>query len=262
MSNTMKWIRTSLLAGVAAAAGSAAFAQSPLDQALQVARSSTQQGAQAQEQIDEVADQADDLERQYLALRQQIEDQEVFVQQQEVFLQSQQVEISELQRQLERVDTLEAEVTPMLLEMTVALEDFIAQDLPFQMQLRQSRLDNIRNLLGDATVSVAETYRVILNAYEIESSYGRSLRVYSDVVELDGVPQDVKFLQLGRVALIRVFQSGDRAGEMEIMTKDNQEWRALPGSFAQNVQRAIRIGEEVTTPEVFIAPLPGPERAQ
>lgn len=261
MSNTMKWIRTSLLAGVAAAAG-AAHAQSPLDQALQVARQSTQQGAQAQEQIDEVADQADDLERQYLALRQQIDDQEVFVQQQEVFLQSQGVEISELRRQLERVDTLEAEVIPMLLEMTVSLEDFIEQDLPFQTDLRQSRLDNIRNLLGDATVSPAETYRVILNAYEIESSYGRSLRVYEDVVETEGEPAQVKFLQMGRVALIRVFQSGPRAGDMEMMTKDNQEWRSLPSGYTANVQRAIRIGEEVTTPEVFIAPLPGPERAQ
>lgn len=261
MSNTMKWIRTSLLAGVVATAG-AAHAQSPLDQALQVARQSTQQGAQTQDEINDVALAADDLERQYLALRSQIEDQEVFVQQQQIFLQSQDVEISELRRQLERVDTLEAEVIPMLLEMTVALEDFIAQDLPFQTDLRQSRLDNIRNLLGDATVSPAETYRVILNAYEIEASYGRSLRVYEDTVEAEGEPAQVKFLQLGRVAIIRVFQGGPRAGDMEIRTKANQEWRALPGSYASNVQRAIRIGEEVTTPEVFIAPLPGPNQAQ
>lgn len=261
MSNTMKWIRTTLLAGAAATAG-AAHAQSPLDQALQVARQSTQQGAQAQDQINDVAASADDLERQYLALQSQIEDQEVFVQQQEVFLQSQDVEISELQRQLERVDTLEATLTPMLLEMAVALEDFIASDLPFQTELRQSRLDNIQTLLGDATVSPAETYRVILNAYEIEASYGRSLRVYEDTVDVEGEPAQVKFLQIGRVALIRVFQSGSRQGDMQMMTKDNQEWRDLPGGYAGNVQRAIRIGEEVTTPEVFIAPLPGPQSAQ
>lgn len=257
MSNTMKWIRTSLLAGAVATAG-AAHAQSPLDQALQVARQSTQEGAQAQEQINDVADQADDLERQYLALQSQIQDQEVFIEQQEVFLQSQDVEISELNRQLERVDTLEAELMPMLLEMAVALEDFIAQDLPFQMELRQSRLDNIRSLLGDATVSPAETYRVILNAYEIESSYGRSLRVYEDNVDIGGQTQRVKYLQLGRTAVIRSVPNGGN----QIRTKDNQEWRDLPGSFASNVQRAIRIGEEVTTPEVFIAPLPGPDQAQ
>jgi len=257
MSNTIKWIRTSLLAGAAAAAG-AAHAQSPLDQALQVARQSTQEGAQAQEQINNVADDADDLERQYLALQSQIEDQEVFIEQQEVFLQSQDVEISELNRQLERVDNLEAEIMPMLLEMTVALEEFIEQDLPFQMELRQSRLDRIRDNLGDATVSPAETYRVILNAYEIESSYGRSLRVYEDNVDVDGEAQRVKYLQLGRVALIRDIPDGG----MQIMTAKNQERRDLPGRFASNVQRAIRIGEEVTTPEVFIAPLPGPSQAQ
>ena len=259
MSNTMKWIRTSLLAGVAAAAG-AAHAQSPLDQALQVARQSTEQGAQAQNQIDQVANQADDLEGQYLALESQIEDQRVFVQQQEVFLQSTEVEIAELNRQLERVDTLESEVVPMLLEMTV--EHFLEQDLPFLMDLRQSRMDNIRTNLGDSQISPAETYRQILNAYEIEASYGRGIDVYDEEVDVEGTPQGVTVLRLGRIALIRRFKSGSREGDLQIMTKANQEWRDLPSSYAGNVQKAIRIGNEVTTPDVFSVPMPGPTQAQ
>lgn len=255
MSNTIKWIRSSLLATVATAAiAGGAQAQSQLDTALQVARQSTSAGAAAQEQIDDVADDADNLERQYLALTSQIEDQRVFIQQQRVFLQSQQVEIAELQRQLERVDQLEAELMPMLLEMTVALEDFIAQDLQFQMDLRQSRLDNIRTLLGDATISPAETYRVILNAFEIEAGYGRSLRTYEEPVEIDGSPENVKILQLGRLALIRVIPGG----RYEIMTKSNPQWTALPGSYAASIEQAVRIADEVTTPNLFNIPMPGP----
>lgn len=256
MSKTMKWIRSSLVAGVAITAiAGGAQAQSQLDTALQVARQSTADGAAAQEQINQVADAADNLERQYLALTQQIEDQEVFIQQQEVFLQSQAVEIAELQRQLERVDQLESELIPMLLEMTVALEDFVAQDLPFMMDERQARLDNIRTLLADSQISPAETYRVILNAFDIESSYGRGLQVYSEEAEIDGVLEKVKYVQLGRLALIRTVEGASR---MDIMTKENQEWQRLPGSYAANVLRATRIGEEVTTPDLFVAPLPGP----
>jgi len=253
MSKTMKAIRTSLLAG-AAALVAAGGAQAQLDQALQVARQSTQAGAQAQAQIDNLADQADNAEREYLAVREQIESQRVFVEQQRVFLRSQENELAGLQAQLERVGNIERDLTPMLLEMFTALEDFVAQDLEFRMDERTERLDRIREALGDAQVSPAERYRVLLNAYEIEASYGRSLTAYEESVEVDGVPQPARVLQIGRVALIREVD-----GALEIRTKDNPEWRPVPGSMAADVDRAFRIANEVTTPEVFVAPLPGPD---
>jgi multidrug efflux pump subunit AcrA (membrane-fusion protein) len=253
MSQLKSRLRTALAVGLGSMlVAGAAHAQ--LDQALQVARQSTQEGARAQQEINDVADRAGDLEREYLALRQQIEDQRVFVEQQEVFLRSQANELEALQFQLERVSTIERDLTPMLLEMYVALEEFIASDLPFQSDVRQRRLDTIQQLLGDAAVPPAEKYRVILNAYEIEAAYGRSLRTYGEEVEIDGVPNEVTVLQFGRVALVRIFQDGS----LEIMTKSNPEWRELSGSHANNVQRALRIAQEVTTPDVFVVPLPGP----
>lgn len=253
MSQLKSRLRTALAVGLGSMlVAGAAHAQ--LDQALQVARQSTQEGARAQQEINDVADRAGDLEREYLALTQQIEDQRVFVEQQEVFLRSQANELEALQFQLERVSTIERDLTPMLLEMYVALEEFISNDLPFQADVRQARLDNIEQLLGDAAVPPAEKYRVILNAYEIEAAYGRSLRTYGEEVIVDGVPNEVTVLQFGRVALVRIFQNGD----MEIMTQNAPEWRELSGSHANNIQRALRIAQEVTTPDVFVVPLPGP----
>jgi hypothetical protein len=43
-----------------------------------------------------------------------------------------------------------------------------------------------------------------------------------------------------------------------MLTKDEPNWRPVPGSMADDFQRAVRIADEVTTPEVFPAPLPGP----
>ncbi|PWE16983.1 hypothetical protein DDZ18_09765 [Marinicauda salina] len=257
MSKTLYWIRSSLAAGAAAAAIAGASGAQQLDQALQVAQQSTEEGAQAQEQIDAVADRADNLEREYLALREQIESQRVYLEQQRVFLQSQENELTELERQLERVQTIERDLTPMLLEMYVRLEEFVDQDLPFQMEQRRNRLADIEEVLGEANVSPAEKYRLILNAFEIESSYGRSLRAYGEEVEIDGVPREADILQIGRVALIRRI-----GGDYQILTKDNPEWRDVPGGATAGLQRAYRIAEEVTTPEVFVAPLPGPQQAQ
>lgn len=259
MSKNMNRIRIGLVAGVAAlATAGAAYGQQQLDQALQVARQSTQEGARTQEQINDISDQVSNLERQFIALREQIEGQRVFVEQQRVFLQSQENELASLNAQLERVGTIERDLAPMLLEMFVRLQDFVEQDLPFLIEARRNRLADIEEVLGDAQVSPAEKYRLILNAYEIESAAGRSLRSYSEEVMRDGAPEEARVLQVGRVALIRRFPDG----AMEIQTKDNPEWRAVPGSFSASVQRAIRIADEVTTPEVFSVPLPGPEQAQ
>jgi len=252
MSMTFKGFRTTLAAGAAAlVAAGAAHAQ--LDRAIDVARQSTQEGARAQAQIDRLADAADNSEREYLAVSEQIESQRVFIEQQNVFLRSQENELTALESQLERVGNIERDLAPMLLEMFNALEDFINADLPFQREMRMDRLDNIREVLGEASVSPAEKYRLLLNAFEIESAYGRSLRSYSEEVDIDGVPQNADILQIGRVALIRSV-----AGELAIMTNDNQTWRPVPGSMSNNVLRAFRIANEVTTPEVFEAPLPGP----
>lgn len=256
MSNTIKGIRTMLAAGVTALVF-VGGAQAQLDTALQVARQSTESGAAAQEQINRLADDADNAERQYLALQEQIEGQRVFLEQQQVFLRSQENELQALESQLERVGNIERDLTPMLLEMFVRLEDFVAQDLPFQMEERTARLAAIEEELGDAQLPPAEKYRRLLNAYEIEASYGRSLRAYAEEVEIDGTPQQAEILQIGRAALIR--QVG---GDIEMLTKDNPEWRPVPGGMASNVQRAFRIANEVTTPEVFVAPLPGPSTAQ
>lgn len=256
MSKSFKAIRACLIAG-AAAIVTAGGAYAQLDEALRVARQSTQEGAQAQEQITQLATAADNAEGQYLAAQEQIESQRIFLEQQRVFLLSQQNELNALRTQLERVGSIEVDLAPMLLDMYVALEEFINEDLPFQMDVRQERLSNIQTALGDANISAAERYRLLLNAYEIEMGYGRSLRAYSEEIEVDGVPQAADVLQIGRVALIR-----EIGGSFDILTQDNREWRPVPGSMAVDVERAFRIAREVTTPEVFTAPLPGPTDAR
>ena len=94
---------------------------------------------------------------------------------------------------------------------------------------------------------------MLINAFEIESATGRSLRAYTEEVEVDGVPELAEILQIGRIAMIRVV-----GGNMEMLTKDNPTWRPVPSGMTADVQRAFRIAKELTTPSVFPAPLPGP----
>ena len=256
-----KLVRTSLLAAVAVAAieGSAS---AQLRETLQTAAQSTRDGVTTQERINNLDDQRTDIELEYRTLLQSIEGQRLFIEQQQVFLRSQENEIESIQQQLERVDTIERDISPMMREMVQSLEEFINLDLPFNLQGpegRLARIERLYELLDDPDISPAERYRVILNAYDAESAAGRSVRAYDeDILDESGAAVTVKVLQIGRVALVRRYPNGD----MTIMTADSQDWQPLPGSYLSDVTRAIRIAEEVTTPDIFRAPLPGPTQAQ
>ena len=261
MVNLKNLVRASLMATVAAGAfGGAAVAQ--LDQTLNVARQNTNEGAQTQRRIDQLDDQRTDIELEYRALLEQIESQRLFVEQQQVFIRSQENEVESLTSQIERVDDIQTDLAPMMREMVQTLEEFVNLDLPFRLEGengRLARIEHLYELVDDPEISPAERYRVILNAYDIEASYGRSVTSYEDhIVDENNIPVEVTVLQIGRVAVIR--QYPDK--HMTMLHNGSSEWVDLPSSYEANVTRAIRIAQEVTTPSVFLTPLPGPQVAQ
>lgn len=261
MVNMKNMVRTALMAAVAASAfGGAVHAQ--LDQAIANARTGTAAGARTQVRVDQLDDQRTDIELEYRTVLQQVESQALFVEQQRVFIRSQENELTSLEQQIARVDGIERDLAPMMREMVQALENFINLDLPFQMEGeggRLARIERLYTLIDNANVSPAERYRVILNAYEIESAYGRSLRTYDEEILEGGVPVVVAVLQVGRVAVIRQYPTGNR---LTIRYVGSSDWVELNSSYGSNVAKAVRIAAEVTTPSVFLAPLPGPTDAR
>jgi Protein of unknown function (DUF3450) len=253
MANLNKWLRTSVAAAVFSV-GVAGVADAQLQTALSTGAQSTQAGASTQSQIDSIDDDRTNAELEYRALLQQIESQRLYVAQQEVFIQSQQNELDSLRLQIDSVGNIQRDLIPMLREMVDNLRQFVELDLPFQQGDRLAEVDDLYDLIDDPEISAAEKYRVILNRYEIEGSYGRRLRTYAEVTSIDGTDVTQEILQIGRVALIR-----DTEGSLEMLYPGASDWVAVPASFNNDVQRAFRIAREVTTPEVFTVPLPGSE---
>ncbi|WP_421792322.1 DUF3450 domain-containing protein [Hyphobacterium sp.] len=249
-----KWLCTSVAAAVLSVGG-AGVANAQIQQALSTGAQSTQDGASTQSQIDSIDDQRTDAELEYRALLQQIESQRLYVAQQEVFIQSQDNEIASLQLQIDSVGNIQRDLIPMLREMVDNLREFVELDLPFQQEDRLAEIDELYDLIDDPEVSAAEKYRVILNRYEIEASYGRGLRTYSEDTIVDDSDVTYEYLQVGRTVLIR--QNPDES--LSMLYRDGSGWMDVPASFNNDVQRAFRIAREVTTPEVFTVPLPGSE---
>ncbi len=248
--------RISAAALAAAAFGGAAQAQ--LSSALKTAERSTSAGATAQARIDRIDDQVGDVVREYRAALQEKETVALNVDQQKIFLKSQENEIDSLRGQIDRVGDIQAQLLPMMLRMIGALEAFVASDVPFQMEEREGRIAKLKELAGDPNQSPAELYRQIMNAYQIELSYGNQTTSYTENVLINGEPRKVEFLRIGRVALIYT----DSSQDMHIYDATSGGYKDLPENYKLDVQSATRIALEQKTPEVFPAPLPGATTAQ
>lgn len=243
--------RALLLSSVAGALAFAATAHAQLDRALNIAKGSTAQSAASQARVAAADDQAGSMIRQYRAIQQQIDNIQLFVDQQEIYKSSQVSEISSLNNQLGSVEAIKLEMVPMMLRMTIALEDFIKSDIPFLLDERMARIDRLKQALGNPAIDPAEQYRQVLNAFKIEVAYGQGLESYEGTHPSDP-GQIVNFLKYGRTSFI--YMSKD---ESDIARYDvaNNEWTSVEGDAALGIRAAIRIAKGEAAPEMVTAPV-------
>ncbi|MCG8442233.1 MAG: DUF3450 domain-containing protein [Caulobacterales bacterium] len=258
-------LRLSWAAAAAAAVLTSAPALAQLDQTIQTASRATAAAAASQERIDQLDEERGDIFREYRKVLQEIDTQKLFVEQQKIFLTSQENELADLRRQIGEVENILRDLRPMQLEMIANLEEFVRLDLPFLRDERTDRLERLRELMDQppTTVPPAEKYRKIIEAYQIESEYGRFLRTYDGPLwtDLNSAPAPdaptVDYLLIGRVAFLYLTQDDSDLGMWDSAAG---AWRSLPGSYKRDVRQAIRMAREVATPNVFMGPIPGPAK--
>lgn len=166
---------------------------------------------------------------------------------------AQQTELQSLEGQLSSIEDTQRELLPLMQRMLDSLEQFIALDLPFLPQERSERIEQLRDLMLRADVSVAEKYRRLIEAYQIESDYGRTLEAWRGSLEQDDRIRVVDFLRLGRVMLF--YQSLD-GREQGVWDADRQTWAALPNAYRRSMQQGLRVARQQQTPMLLRLPLP------
>lgn len=167
-------------------------------------------------------------------------------------LQSQQSQIASLQQQLASIDTTAQEVQPLLHRMFEELDRFVAADVPFYAEERAERVARLRSLIENPETPVAETYRRLLEAYQIEMEYGRTMDTFRGALT-DG--RDADFVRLGRVSLMYRTLDGVETGYW-----DNQQkaWVA-DASYARAIEQALRIAKQEEAPDLITVPVPAPQ---
>ena len=228
-------------------------ASAQLDTAIQEGERATRQAEQIQTQINQLDDERSDLVREYRSMLQRKTGAELYALQQEKVVESQRGELESLNEQLGRVDEITAQMTPMMMTMIEDLKDFVSVDLPFKQELRQERLDQLEAAMEAPDVQPAERYRLIIEAYQAEVEYGRTIDQYEETItNAAGESVAVTMFQYGRVALVYYNPAN---GEVARWDRDSGAWEVLPSSYRRPIQDAIRIAEGTKQQDILMGPV-------
>jgi hypothetical protein len=213
----------------------------------------------SQQRIESLSDTTDDLLTQYqLALR-QYESLRTYNNQLEALLAAQAAEKASLEEQTGQVELVSRDVTPLMLRMIDALEAFVSLDVPFLTDERTQRILDLRKLMQRADVTESEKYRRIMEAYQIENEYGRTVEAYRSTLDEDGKELTVNFLRVGRIGLLYQTLDESRAG---VWNQESRRWEPLDGSHRTAIREGLRIARKQAAPDLIRIPLPAPEQGE
>jgi hypothetical protein len=256
------WLPLSAHADEAESAPAAPTEESPpaaLDDAVEIRARANSELLVTQGLIETLSDATDDLLTQYqLALRQH-ESLRIYNSQLDTLLAAQEVERASLEEQVDRVELVSRDVTPLMLRMIDALSAFVSLDVPFLEEERAGRILDLRKLMQRADVTEAEKYRRIMEAYQIENEYGRTIEAYRSTLASEDKEVMVDFLRVGRIAL--VYQTLDES-EAGVWNQDSRRWEPLEGRFRSAIRDGLRIARKQTAPDLIRLPLLAPKKGE
>ncbi|GAB1258434.1 DUF3450 domain-containing protein [Aurantivibrio plasticivorans] len=210
-------------------------------------------GKQTQQQIDKIEEATATAVNQYRALLKQSEDLDKYNNQLNDILADQQQELRWLREEITRVNHLEQDIVPLMGDMIATLAQFVELDVPFLLEERHARVENLQQLMVSASASNAEKYRRILEAYQIENDYGRTIETWSGLITTnDTGERSVNFLKVGR--LLYFYQTID-AKQSFLWDVETRQWLRLDSRYNREIQRAIKMANEQIPSDLLSLPL-------
>jgi len=246
-----------VVAGVVAVAAQQASAQS-LDKAIATQGEADKAAASSQKRINEIRDRLQDAASRYATAIADAESLEKYNSQLEKQVKAQRDEVSSIEAQLLEIETTSREVQPLMQRMVDTLEKFVSLDTPFLLGERTSRVKTLQEIMPRADVTISEKYRRIIEAYQIELEYGRTLESYDGLLGAGPDARTVSFVRLGRVALLYQTLDGAETGYWDA---DKKDW-VVDNSYAAAVAEARRVAEKDGPPNLLTVPVPAPKEAR
>ncbi|MCH2159944.1 MAG: DUF3450 domain-containing protein [Oleiphilaceae bacterium] len=229
-----------------------ALSEEMLEKVLKLTRSSHEVASASQTRIDQLSEKTRQTVDEVLAAERQLNLVKAYNIQMRRLIQAQEKEKVELQQQIDSISETEQAMLPLLVVMVDRLKELVQEDLPFKLAQRKAELDSLFALVDRADISIAEKYRQILEAYENEVAYGRTIETYT--ADLIGSEEQVQvsYLRIGRTALY--YQTRD-GSEGALWLRAEQRWAQLDRGENLNLSKAMQIALQQRVPELLALPL-------
>ncbi len=252
--------RTVLAIAVCGAVGwSAAVHAQTVKDAIGASEGTNKESQASQKKIDKISDDTDALAAEYRAAIQEIKALEGYNKQLAGLIVSQGQEMDSLRHQIDNVTVVGRQVMPLMTRMLAALEQFVALDVPFLPEERAERVKKLNEMMSRADVTISEKYRRILEAYQVENEYGRTIEAYRGPVSVDGKEISVDFLRIGRLALL--YQTLD-AQESGMWDNEANAWVPLDDEYRNAIQAGLRMARKQSAPDLITVPIPAAQAAE
>ncbi|MDR3417240.1 MAG: DUF3450 domain-containing protein [Nevskia sp.] len=203
--------------------------------------------ADSQKRVDKLADERENMAEEYRDTLRQMDSLKLYNHQLDAQLKDQLAEMDTIRGEERTIDTANIEILPLMQDMLATLKQFIELDMPFLLEERKARIAKLEEMMPRADVTVSEKFRRIVETYQIEIDYGRTLEVYSGRVE----DKDVDFLRIGRTALLFQTPNGSETGYWD---RHQQKW-VVDNGEADDVRQGLKIARKQTAPDLIVAPV-------
>ena len=167
-------------------------------------------------------------------------------------LASQGVEKQRLQNELQEIEVIRQSIVPLMVEMVEVLNQFVELDQPILTEERTARVEELGANLNRSDVEIAEKYRRVIEAYQIEAEYGQTIEVYEGSLAVGERELTVDLLRVGRVGLYYLSLDRQSGGLWDPQTA---AWRSLNDEQLDAVDFAVRVARKQAPPNLVPLPL-------
>lgn len=258
---TMHRLKNALIAALVSAGALGGFGvtvqASTLDSIIDVGEAKHDAARTSQAKIDKLAEETRDLLGDYKQVNKQIDGLKVYNARLQRQIDDQVTRMGEIDESIDQVTVIQRQMTPLVIRMIDGLEKFIELDVPFRLEERRERISFLRANVDRADVTIAEKFRQVLEAYQIENEYGRAIEAYKGSVDIDGQERQVNFLSVGRVALLYQTTDTEVAGAWD---QESRSWVPLDrGEYRNAIMAGLRIARQEAAIDLLTLPIPAPE---
>ena len=217
-----------------------------------ISTASIEKSGLTQEQIVKLDEQTRILLAEYQSTSKEYDSLKLYNDQVQKIINSQIDEIESILIKIDELDQTNQRIVPFMLRMIDGLENFIQLDLPFLLDERTNRLNNLKVTMDRGDVSTSEKFRLIIEAYKTELEYGRTIEAYRDNILIDDVETSADFLRIGRIALTYLTVDGSKGGYWDT---NSQSWEKASSSIKRSTADALKVASKQAPPALIKIPV-------